>query len=54
MTPRLGSGDKSVEEGDRVKPVLFCVYTYRRKEGDGARVGCGVGAWLGYGYVSLV
>lgn len=30
-----------MEESDRVKPILFCVHIYGRKEGDGARVGCG-------------
>lgn len=54
MTPCLGSGDISMEESDRVKPILFCVHICGRKEGDGARWVAVGGAWPGYRYVSLM
>lgn len=53
MTARMEPGDQPMEESDRVKPVLFCVYIFGAKE-NGARVGCGGGSWLGYKHVHLM
>ena len=37
MTARMEPVDQPMEESDRVKPVLFCVYIFGAKE-NGARV----------------
>lgn len=53
MSNDTSCGTWPMEESDRVKPVLFCVYIFGAKE-NGARVGWGGGVWLGYKHVYLM